>query len=229
MEQAENIFQHIHDSQLYSDTTRIIPEAALAEVKDKPSFVLLAKDTDLRIIPVSYDQFMGKRLTIGRDKVNMVVLKDTAVSRQHAEILGATDGFYIRDLNSSNGVFVNQVKINNPYHLTNGDRIVIGNTLIHCAFRQLGGHAVSDSPFPLSPVKTRALPGEKSEQATGKHPIVAGLGHRTDIQTLSDERLQFEIDMCIGCDRRMSACTITMSSTDHISDLNQATVSDEVA
>ncbi len=229
VEQAENIFQHIYDSQLHSDTTRIIPEAALAEVKDKPSFVLLAKDTDLRIIPVSYDQFMGKRLTIGRDKDNMVVLKDTAVSRQHAEILGAPDGFYIRDLNSSNGVFVNQVKINNPYHLTNGDRIVIGNTLIYCSFPQIGGQAVSASPSPLPTVKTRALPGENSEQATGKPPIVAGLGHRTDIQTLSDKRLQFEIDMCIGCDRCMGTCPIPMSSTVHIADLNQATVSDEVA
>jgi pSer/pThr/pTyr-binding forkhead associated (FHA) protein len=76
-----------------------------------------------------------KRLTIGRDRKNDVVLADTAVSRQHAEIFPGLNGFYIRDLRSSNGVLVNQTRIANPYQLTHGDRIVIGSSA--CYFVQL--------------------------------------------------------------------------------------------
>jgi pSer/pThr/pTyr-binding forkhead associated (FHA) protein len=71
-----------------------------------------------------------KPLMLGRDRKADVQLSDVTISRQHAEIFRGSDGFYIRDLGSSNGVTVNQARIDNPYLLSNGDRIGIGRYVI---------------------------------------------------------------------------------------------------
>jgi Fe-S-cluster-containing hydrogenase component 2/CRP-like cAMP-binding protein len=55
------------------------------------------------------------------------------------------------------------------------------------------------------------------------------MSHRGDVQTLTEERLRFEIDMCIGCDRCMTACPIPMSTLVNIADLNHATITNDVA
>ncbi|GCE26525.1 hypothetical protein KDA_20090 [Dictyobacter alpinus] len=56
-----------------------------------------------------------------------------------------------------------------------------------------------------------------------------GMTHRTDMQTLTPEQVNFEIDMCVGCDRCMRACPVPLSSQVNIADLNRATISNEVA
>jgi Fe-S-cluster-containing hydrogenase component 2/CRP-like cAMP-binding protein len=68
-----------------------------------------------------------------------------------------------------------------------------------------------------------------SSSAAKKQPIVVGIEHRTNLRPLTEDEVQFEIDMCIGCDRCMRACPIPMSSTVNIADLNRATISDQVA
>ncbi len=73
----------------------------------------------------------GKSVVLGRDKKADIVLADVAASRRHAEVFQGPDGFYIRDLGSSNGVIVNQAKIDNPYLLSHGDRITIGSIMIY--------------------------------------------------------------------------------------------------
>jgi CRP-like cAMP-binding protein/Fe-S-cluster-containing hydrogenase component 2 len=58
-------------------------------------------------------------------------------------------------------------------------------------------------------------------------PLI-GVIHRKDVQPLTTEEVQFEIDMCIGCDRCMRACPVPLSSKIAIADLNRATVSDRI-
>jgi pSer/pThr/pTyr-binding forkhead associated (FHA) protein len=72
----------------------------------------------------------GRSIILGRDKACNVVLADVAASRKHAEVFPGPDGSYIRDLGSANGVIVNQMKIDNPYLLVHGDRIMIGGIVI---------------------------------------------------------------------------------------------------
>ena len=52
--------------------------------------------------------------------------------------------------------------------------------------------------------------------------------HRSDVEKLTEQRVRFEIDMCIGCDRCMSACPIPMSTLVNIADLNNATITQDV-
>ena len=61
-----------------------------------------------------------------------------------------------------------------------------------------------------------------------QQPLV-GVAHRPDLRPMTVEQVRFEIDMCIGCDRCMRACPIPLSSQVHITDLNHATISDNIA
>ena len=67
---------------------------------------------------------LGKEATLGRDSRCDVPLKDSGVSRQHARIRLATEGFRIEDLGSRNGTFVNQQQAQDTL-LRHGDRIEI--------------------------------------------------------------------------------------------------------
>ena len=57
--------------------------------------------------------FMGKeislvsKITLGRDERNSVVVDDKMVSRFHAVIQKIKEDYFIKDLKSSNGTFVN--------------------------------------------------------------------------------------------------------------------------
>ena len=69
-------------------------------------------------------------LTIGRGLKNHVVLLDDAVSTAQAEIVQEGEQYFIMDLNSSNGTFLDGVKVNKS-QLTSGNKIKIGvSTLV---------------------------------------------------------------------------------------------------
>ena len=64
---------------------------------------------------------------LGRHWDNDVVIKDPTVSRRHALIMETRRGFVLRDLDSANGTFVNDVNIGAVEHvLRSGSRIRLG-------------------------------------------------------------------------------------------------------
>ena len=70
----------------------------------------------------------GDTIVIGREESNAIAFpQDSTVSRKHASISNANGQFTIHDEGSSNGVFVNGVKITEQA-LKPGDEIQIGNT-----------------------------------------------------------------------------------------------------
>ena len=64
-------------------------------------------------------------ITIGSLDDNNLVIKDDTVSRYHAEIIQEDDTYIIRDLESTNGTWVNQVRIKEAY-LTEGCSLRFG-------------------------------------------------------------------------------------------------------
>lgn len=66
-------------------------------------------------------------ITIGRKEGNNVVLSEPYVSGNHAKIFIKNNEIIIEDLNSTNGVFVNDEKVNGFSKLRANDRIRIGN------------------------------------------------------------------------------------------------------
>jgi DNA-binding SARP family transcriptional activator len=69
---------------------------------------------------------LGPRTTIGRHPSNAVVLDDPKVSREHAVIRAADDGFVFTDLHSTNGSFVNGARVD-EVALSDGDCIGVGD------------------------------------------------------------------------------------------------------
>src|SRR6266852_5746130 len=206
--------------------SHIIPDAILAKLDDAPALVLASKGADPRVVSLEYE----RRYILGRDRENSIILDDIAASRRHAEIFSAPDGFYVRDLDSRNGVIVNKVKINNAYHLSHRDRVVIGNTLAYFSYPQASSVMAHVGASFRSRTDFRAM-HEKGifPQVLSKEAVVEGMGHRTDVQKLTDERIRFEIDMCIGCDRCMDACPVPMSTLVNIANLNHATISKDIS
>lgn len=62
-------------------------------------------------------------MTIGRYEYCEIVLESTSVSRHHARIVRHSDGYYLEDLNSINGTYVNRERIDAPQRLNDGDEI----------------------------------------------------------------------------------------------------------
>jgi len=64
---------------------------------------------------------------IGRDQSCAVVLHDDVVSRRHAMVqLTGNDEYYLIDLGSRNGTFLNDARVSTPCVLADGDQIRIG-------------------------------------------------------------------------------------------------------
>ena len=75
-------------------------------------------------------------ISMGRQSANEVVVAEAGVSRRHAEILQKEESYYLRDLASTNGTFVNTRKIpQGDYLLHDGDRITLGATKVVFIFR----------------------------------------------------------------------------------------------
>lgn len=68
-------------------------------------------------------------LTIGRGASNSVSLSSRGVSRQHADIVQQGNHWVIRDLGSTNGIYVNKKKVS-THLLHPGDTIAIGDALL---------------------------------------------------------------------------------------------------
>ncbi|HKV60072.1 MAG TPA: FHA domain-containing protein, partial [Ktedonobacteraceae bacterium] len=225
---SRDVFMHVEGTELHASVSRIIPQDKLRSLPPSPALVLVGQGVPARVIPLE----SGRRYSFGRDAGNAIVLDDPAVSRYHAEVFFAPDGFYARDVSSRYGVFVNKAKINNAYHLAHGDRVTLGNTLLYFSWPAEGtaGDASVPARPSTTPAPTVALGKPGNTGYIGKRePVVVGLEHRRTVQRMNGEQVKFEIDMCIGCDRCMDACPVPVSSLVTIAQLNMATVSESVA
>lgn len=74
-------------------------------------------------------------LILGRGEESEIRIYDHSVSRRHARIAPAGDGYLVEDLQSTNGTFVNDVQIHGIVMLNDGDFVRIGN----CIYKFLSG------------------------------------------------------------------------------------------
>jgi len=68
-----------------------------------------------------------RSLLIGRDPACNLVVNDVEVSRSHARLIAQSGGYIIEDLGSTNGTFVNAVRIKDIVTLTPGSTIRLGD------------------------------------------------------------------------------------------------------
>jgi adenylate cyclase len=88
-------------------------------------YLLLHTDKGERFFPLVGRSYW----TIGRGKDNDIVIKDHCISRNHAILQSTETGdFYLIDLGSRNGTFVNGRRVAIPVTIHNTDQITFGKT-----------------------------------------------------------------------------------------------------
>jgi len=75
--------------------------------------------------PLSVQTFPPARVIIGRSPDNEIYIKNKFVSRHHAQLVSDEDGCVIEDLNSTNGVFINEKQVK-KHLLKDGDIVSLG-------------------------------------------------------------------------------------------------------
>ena len=73
---------------------------------------------------------LATSMLVGRAPECEIRLSDTYSSQQHARLFGRQGGWYVEDLGSTNGTFVNDQRLAAPALVQPGDRIRVGTTLM---------------------------------------------------------------------------------------------------
>jgi pSer/pThr/pTyr-binding forkhead associated (FHA) protein len=82
---------------------------------------------------IRYD-LTGVEMTIGRAAGCQVSLPDdTFASTVHARIYGRDGAIYVEDLGSTNGTYLNGMRLGAPAVLRPGDQLQVGNTVLEAA------------------------------------------------------------------------------------------------
>jgi adenylate cyclase len=140
--------------------------------------------------------------TIGRHPDQNIQILDRVVSKEHALVTGSEKGYFLQDMGSRNGTYVNGVQITGRTPLNDGDTITMGSSRL----------IFEDQRRPATPALDRVTihPGTFTESA-----IRSMLPARTDAQRdflsedlLKDDaqlrrdyeklRIAFELNQAVG-------------------------------
>ena len=107
------------------------PEVTILEEPEPPALVIRLQINDVESgeSQVEFELGEGGSFMVGRDgRVTDYVPEDPRASRRHFSISVAPEGVYLTDLGSSNGTYVNGVRVTDPIWLNDGDSIEYGRS-----------------------------------------------------------------------------------------------------
>lgn len=96
------------------------------EIERKKGHEIIFEMNDRKQGKKEITMLVQESIFVGRSDICDLYFNDTKLSRQHFVIEEAADGFYIQDLNTTNGTMVNGVKIHQKRKLSQGDIIHAG-------------------------------------------------------------------------------------------------------
>ncbi|MFN3236321.1 MAG: diguanylate cyclase [Pseudomonadales bacterium] len=96
----------------------------------RPCLVMIKGDFIGEVYELSKDVTM-----LGRSDEVDLPISDTSISRRHAMIVKRLEGFFVSDLGSTNGTFVNKELVNSPRLLSEGDKITTGTITFKFTFQ----------------------------------------------------------------------------------------------
>ncbi len=95
---------------------------------------ILLKFNDKILKTIEYDK---NEIMIGRNVANDIAIENLAVSKQHARIVKQEGAYYIEDLDSTNGTYLNKIRVTKK-DLKNNDIIIIGKHSLEIHFVKKG-------------------------------------------------------------------------------------------
>ncbi|GMU64729.1 MAG: hypothetical protein AMXMBFR36_10030 [Acidobacteriota bacterium] len=138
----------------------------------------------------------AEETVVGRAEECQLVLPDRSVSRRHARIAPQADGWWIEDLGSRGGTWVNGRPIARPTRLAPGDRVGLGQSVL--AVVDSGQARPSSASAPLAP-GTSLFRRADELLAQGSGPLEAAAGDPEALRRRT-ERLELlnEIHAALG-------------------------------
>jgi serine/threonine protein kinase len=116
---TERVEKHLSKEDMIRDVHSVIAHVpGMKAPPDKP-YMLVDTGKEQKV------HLIGDELIIGR--AGQLVIADARVSRRHSRVWHKDDSYIIEDLGSSNGTFVNNLRITAPHTLEKGDHIRIGS------------------------------------------------------------------------------------------------------
>lgn len=109
---------------IYSIWKDLKRDVNLHENKNVPSLQLILQGKD------RVERFQKSEVTIGKDKGNDLCIAKGELSAQHARLFYKQKLWWVEDLHSTNGTFLNNEKLETPALLTNGDQLRCGTSFI---------------------------------------------------------------------------------------------------
>ena len=130
---------------------------------------------------------------LGRDISNDIVINDAEVSRKHARMTFQEDQYILEDLGSTNGTFINGVRITKPHRLTLGETIQLGENIsmvFNASFDPDATVAVSQRPpqvaaprpvtypphMPSQEPTYNPMPGASTSKSSNRLWLIGGIG-----------------------------------------------------
>lgn len=111
-----NIIRMIYLDIAVSETLEIESNTYLKLINRKEEFSFKIKE----------QYYLSGKSTIGRDDSNDIVIKDNFISKSHAQIIKDEDLYFIEDLGSANGTYLNGQRISDAIELKDKDMIGVG-------------------------------------------------------------------------------------------------------
>lgn len=106
----------------------------------RPTLIFVGEPFDGRTC-----ELVQETTSVGRSSQNHLCIQDASVSARHCEILANGAEILVRDLNSSNGTFINAVRISGQAQVKHGQILRIGNVNARLELAQPeGGETASD-------------------------------------------------------------------------------------
>jgi pSer/pThr/pTyr-binding forkhead associated (FHA) protein len=132
-------------------------------------------------------------LSVGRSSECDVVLVDHRASRHHADLSWNGQEWEIRDRSSTNGTYVNGMRVHQPYELRLGDRVTIGETTM--VLREAPNQARSAENAARQVVRTveRPVVSAPGRAAPGAGPQAAPRAAAGAVYAFQGARLPFWI------------------------------------
>ncbi|MFA5043832.1 MAG: ATPase, T2SS/T4P/T4SS family [Kiritimatiellia bacterium] len=128
---------------------------------------------------------------MGAEQGNKIVIPDSGVASRHAILIFRPDGFYVEDLNSKTGTFLNETPIHGRAAFRAGDIVRVGDCRLILRLPGRAAHPPEDAmPAPL-PVNRAPAPHEANKQQLHteksliKKQIHTELLERLDIKRLT--------------------------------------------
>ncbi len=173
-----------------------------------------------KIIPIDLEE-----MSIGRERGNHIVINDVEVSRKHAVLKFDGEKYVLADNGSTNGTFVNGVRLAAPYPLRGGEIIslgenasllfeaividpeatVVSNSAAAAPIRELGRPepalpyaAIQPEPAPMAEPVYDASIGEVAPSYAGQIPEAPALPRRKKLPVLLILAIIGLIIVCCG-------------------------------